>query len=55
MRNIGIIISVVEFTATEKWTFSSAGRAPALQAGGHRFDPCNVHWVVSSVGRAVDF
>ncbi len=25
------------------WTFSSAGRAPALQAGGHRFDPCNVH------------
>ncbi len=25
------------------WTFSSAGRAPALQAGGHRFEPCNVH------------
>ena len=23
--------------------FSSAGRASALQAGGHRFDPCNSH------------
>ena len=26
-----------------KWEFSSAGRAPALQAGGHRFEPCNSH------------
>ena len=25
------------------WEFSSAGRASALQAGGHRFDPCNSH------------
>src|SRR5438876_2391836 len=23
---------------------SSAGRAPALQAGGHRFDPGWLHW-----------
>ena len=23
--------------------FSSAGRAPALQAGGHRFDPGTLH------------
>ena len=23
--------------------FSSAGRAPALQAGGQRFDPANLH------------
>ena len=23
--------------------FSSAGRASALQAGGHRFEPCNSH------------
>ena len=23
--------------------FSSAGRAPALQAGGRRFDPVNLH------------
>ena len=22
------------------WDYSSAGRAPALQAGGHRFEPC---------------
>ena len=23
--------------------YSSAGRAPALQAGGHRFEPCSSH------------
>ena len=26
-----------------KWGFSSAGRAPALHAGGQRFDPANLH------------
>ena len=26
--------------------FSSAGRAPALQAGGQRFDPANLHHIV---------
>ena len=26
-----------------KWGFSSAGRAPALQAGGQRFDPVKLH------------
>ena len=26
---------------------SSAGRAPALQAGGHRFDPVSLHYHVS--------
>jgi hypothetical protein len=25
------------------WGRSSAGRAPALQAGGHRFDPGRLH------------
>ena len=25
------------------WEHSSAGRAPALQAGGHRFEPCWSH------------
>ena len=25
------------------WDHSSAGRAPALQAGGHRFEPCWSH------------
>ena len=29
----------------EIWGFSSAGRAPALQAGGQRFDPANLHHV----------
>ena len=26
-----------------KWRISSAGRASALQAGGHRFEPCILH------------
>ena len=26
-----------------KWAHSSAGRAPALQAGGHRFEPYCAH------------
>jgi hypothetical protein len=40
---------------------SSAGRAPALQAGGHRFEPCfahqraagpgtNLRWVIGAFG-----
>ena len=29
-----------------RWGFSSAGRAPALQAGGQRFDPANLHQIV---------
>ena len=30
------------------WGFSSAGRAPALQAGGQRFDPANLHHFLRS-------
>ena len=26
------------------WDLSSAGRASALQAGGHRFEPCTPHF-----------
>ena len=32
-----------ERTPCEKWGCSSAGRAPALQAGGQRFDPAYLH------------
>ena len=36
--------SFVDVSAKGKtWGFSSAGRAPALQAGGQRFDPANLH------------
>ena len=28
---------------TDFWGYSSAGRAPALQAGGQRFDPAYLH------------
>ena len=28
---------------TKVWGRSSAGRAPALQAGGHRFEPVRLH------------
>ncbi|MBZ4671287.1 MAG: hypothetical protein PWQ76_348 [Clostridiales bacterium] len=36
----------------QSWEFSSAGRASALQAEGHRFEPYNSHhfWPGSSVG-----
>ena len=27
------------------WDLSSAGRASALQAEGHRFEPCNFHFL----------
>ena len=29
------------------WGYSSAGRAPALQAGGQRFDPDEVHHLLT--------
>ena len=29
---------------------SSAGRAPALQAGGHRFEPCRPHFTTNIAG-----
>ena len=35
------ILDFVERT----WSLSSAGRASALQAGGHRFEPCSDHHV----------
>ena len=31
------------------WGYSSAGRAPALQAGGQRFDPAYLHQTVIKV------
>ena len=43
------------------WDLSSAGRASALQAEGHRFEPCRSHFsyeIVTcrcgSIGRAAD-
>ena len=32
----------------DKRGYSSAGRAPALQAGGHRFDPDYLHQLFNS-------
>ena len=31
------------WTVLYLWRISSAGRASALQAGGHRFEPCILH------------
>ena len=33
--------------STAIWAVSSAGRTPALQAGGHRFDPDTVHHYIN--------
>ena len=37
-----------------RWGYSSAGRAPALQAGSHRFEPDYLHhiWAHSSAGQS---
>ena len=32
-----------------KWGISSAGRAPALHAGGQRFDPAILHHLISNL------
>ena len=34
---------IFEVQEAQIWGYSSAGRAPALQAGGHRFDPDYLH------------
>ena len=34
------------YSLSLKWGCSSAGRAPALQAGGQRFDPAQLHHLV---------
>ena len=46
---------MVYLLSTKLWEFSSAGRASALQAEGHRFEPYNSHHLCgsSSVGRAL--
>ena len=37
------ILGLVSEILTKKWSLSSAGRASALQAGGHRFEPYSAH------------
>ena len=56
------LILVNNEVSTKIWGCSSAGRAPALQAGGQRFDPAYLHqrlegitekpeiWAYSSAG-----
>ena len=36
-------------TLNLKWGISSAGRAPALHAGGQRFDPAILHHLISNL------
>ena len=38
----------------ENWGLSSAGRAPALQAGGHRFEPCRPQLFSNKMRRTAD-
>ena len=40
---------LADTTGQRKWEFSSAGRASALQAGCHRFEPCNSHHFLNNV------
>ena len=36
------------------WAHSSAGRAPALQAGGHRFEPYCAHHKLEIRGKKLE-
>lgn len=45
-----MIINVVRAT-TRMWGFSSAGRAPALHAGGQEFESPNLHHLKSRAER----
>jgi hypothetical protein len=40
---VGLMILSAGWRVFQGWGRSSAGRAPALQAGGHRFDPDRLH------------
>ena len=49
------------YSSSKLWDLSSAGRASALQAEGHRFEPCRSHYSArdmncrcGSIGRAAD-
>jgi hypothetical protein len=42
-----IIYLVVDLFYKKSWEHSSAGRASALQAEGHRFEPCCSHHKIS--------
>ena len=46
-RNFDILVCVT-------WEHSSAGRASALQAGGHRFEPCCSHHAYAGVAQLVE-
>ena len=36
------------------WGLSSAGRAPALHAGGQRFDPASLHFFIFKIANRVN-
>ena len=42
-RRLVIILASVICPLISGWGCSSAGRAPALHAGGHRFEPVHLH------------
>ena len=44
MKEFGILYKSRETNGADKWDLSSAGRASALQAEGHRFEPCRSHY-----------
>ena len=45
-------IRVVLFLLSVTWGLSSAGRASALQAEGHRFEPCRPHYLTDIINMA---
>jgi hypothetical protein len=44
-RGLTLLPIPLKIESPLSWACSSAGRAPALQAGGRRFDPGHVHHI----------
>lgn len=40
-----VFLDIFNKRVSERWAFSSAGRAPPWHGGGHRFDPGKVHQI----------
>ena len=43
-------LKLINLSTLRLWKYSSVGRASALQAGGHRFEPCYFHHNILILG-----
>ena len=53
-RLLASIPVLMKASIFKNWGLSSAGRASALQAEGHRFEPCRPHFLLNNNGYFAD-